>query len=675
VATRQTLVQFVNPLAGWVLNRLAGGAEVTEPDTDGEADSVDATPLAVVFVHGIGDQLQGQTLVQFADPLARWFSRWLSKGEYLEPGASEEGPVCLTHSELAPGDGDSAQVRLRIGDPVDQEWLLAESWWAETFRAPKARVVLFWLITILPLLLLEQFLAPLRRAGQMRKEKRVGWFVYRVRQVAFVGLFIASLPLAGLGLVLALLLLVPMAIPIERVRDAAKKAALMVASVLGDCFILTSSPVQFDAMVRRVARDLQALGNAERLVVVAHSQGAALAYEAMRRYPTPENLVRFVTVGQGLTKLERVRELRRKPRYLRYLGAWVGVVCFYLFLVFGVRFWILVAHGKEGRHWVEFILDTVLMEAGLTGAAIVLWRVRKIVDKARRWDPDPLWVRGVEVPWSNFYSSADPVPNGPLFERENRPAWIVETEVWNQASVLTDHTSYVKAQDDFVAALALTLLDAAGCEPVAARLDRQIEHTLWRRWWRVTWLSWMRTLAIAGAAAGAISIDAHKHIHDVAGSLGFVDNGVKYASLPLRHTLGVSTNVIGDETLAGITLIAVVAVSGYLLLKGLWHVWDTREVAHFYRGRKPPTLGGVPLGALLTAFCLVTAVAGFVAYYGDYPQTGHSLVHTWGRAAIGGAVGVAASFALKFNAKRVEAAILPKITRKAMLGRTGEKPG
>jgi hypothetical protein len=591
--------------------------------------------VAILFVHGIGEQLQGQTLVRFADPLARWFSRWLSEGQYVEPGAWAEGPVSVSLTELTPGDDGQAQARMRIDDPP-QEWLLVESWWAETFRAPKASVVLLWLLAILPLMLLEQFFAPLQRSWNMRKERRSRFrsrFVpFAFRLVAFVLLFVASLPLAGIALLVVLLLLVPLLIPIERVRDMAKNLALKLANTLGDSFMLSSSPVQFDSMVRRVARDLASLGagKVERLVVVAHSQGAALAYEAMRRYGVPANLVRFVTVGQALTKLQRVRELRRTPRHFRYVVAWAGVVSFYVFVVFGVRLGILAATSSGARHPSWLIADDVLTCVGFAGAAIVLFEVRSIVGDASEWRPKALERPNAgAVKWLNFYASADPVPNGPFFGKSERELWMTETEVWNHASVITDHTSYVNAQDDFVAELAVALLEVSGSAAATEELRAGIQATLWRRWWRVWWLSWMRVLAIVGAIAGVVSIKLQGHLHNVANLLSFVRGGVHYASLPLRSAFGLSDKVVSDATLAGVVLIAVVVAAGYVLLVGIWHLWDAHEVTCFFSRKRTQPLGGFPLGALFTTLCFVSTAAGFVVYFGDYPETWHSLVHPW----------------------------------------------
>ena len=130
--------------------------------------------LGVLFVHGIGEQLQGETLTHFADPLSSWFTRWLTKNEEVEPGQEVSG-VALSDTELAPGASTPAHTLMTVPDPLgkrpDTTWLLAESWWADTFRPPKTQTLLIWVLTILPYMLLEQVSVPLRRSRVLRRKK------------------------------------------------------------------------------------------------------------------------------------------------------------------------------------------------------------------------------------------------------------------------------------------------------------------------------------------------------------------------------------------------------------------------------------------------------------------------------------------------------------------------
>jgi hypothetical protein len=596
--------------------------------------------LGVLLVHGIGEQRQGETLIRYGDALACWLTRWLSKGAEIDPGNA--AAVSVRKADLEPGDSASAQVTLTIRDPVGREWLLAESWWADTFRAPKARPLLIWLLTILPYMLLEQFFAPLRRAKYLRDhpgdQEISGRLVTFGRYAAFVLLLLAALPLAGIGIVAVALLLVPMLIPIDRVRDLAKAAALKLANTVGDSFVLTSSPLQFDAMTCRVARDLENLAaQVDDVVVVAHSQGTAVAYEAIMNYERPERLRLFVTVGQALEKLAGVRALRREPRRFRYVYAWLGVVCFYLFVAFTTRGITLVT--TSGRaHSAELLVDYALASIGFLGFAFMLTHLIRLIGEARAWEPGPIELPSSDpqldprppVQWINYYASADPVSNGPLFENE-RPGWMTEVEVWNHASVLSDHTTYVGCQDGFLGLLAVDLLEQQAGSEITDGWSDELERALRRRWRRVTWLAASRSLAAVGALAGAISIWSRGHLKDVGEVVSFVRNGVHYVSLPLRNTLGLSRDVIGDTTLTAIILVSLVVLAGYLMLVSLWKQWEAVDVRGFFSRseRPPPPLGGVPFAIFATALALVTTLAAFVIAFGTYPTSLHDLTSRW----------------------------------------------
>src|SRR5207249_4006489 len=70
--------------------------------------------LGVVFVHGIGSQVQGGTLMQFGEPLFRWLFRWFGDGTDPagdvgagDPLSTEERRrVRMTAMELQPTSAD-----------------------------------------------------------------------------------------------------------------------------------------------------------------------------------------------------------------------------------------------------------------------------------------------------------------------------------------------------------------------------------------------------------------------------------------------------------------------------------------------------------------------------------------------------------------------------------------
>src|SRR5258708_35242087 len=53
-----------------------------------DAGSAKQHEIGILFVHGIGEQKPGETLVQFGEPMCRWIRRWVD--EAIERWSSTE---------------------------------------------------------------------------------------------------------------------------------------------------------------------------------------------------------------------------------------------------------------------------------------------------------------------------------------------------------------------------------------------------------------------------------------------------------------------------------------------------------------------------------------------------------------------------------------------------------
>lgn len=606
--------------------------------------------VGVLFVHGIGQQVQGETLTKFSDALSAWLARWVTRNNECEASIGPENdhaPVVISATDLEPADGSPAHASMRVNGRLDkalpegQNWLLAESWWAETFKAPKTGAVLRWMLTILPYMVLEQFLAPLLRAWRewwLKKRGRTGFVLGFFRLFAFGILFLFALPIAGIAAVLLLALLFPILIPIQSLRDSAKAVALKLANTLGDSYILISSTTQFDAMVTRVAENLAWLAEQVKpgpIAIVAHSQGTAITYEVLKRHPLPKDLKLLVTHGEAIEKLVATRAIRSGQRYLRYFIAWLGVGAFYLAVIFVPRLIVeLSRFGTRHGTWLGCYIGFAAL--GVVGLVFVFWFfVTQTRDRVTR-DLD-----AIELPtslrWVDMYASADPVPNGPM--RSNNH--ILKFEVWNKASMLTDHTTYLAAPDDFVAGLAWRL---AALDPRVAprgRTERLLRLARWRRWWRTWCLSVMRMLAAAGAVGGIVSIGLRGHVRDIGNDL---PDGLRNAIVDLLKpiTSVVVVGKVSHSALAGGVVIAAVVLVGFAFLTGIWLWWESQDVKRFFRGSpggaRPPgerdgqlgfPLGGIAFGLFAAALLVMTSFSVEVAVYGNYPQSAHEFVHRW----------------------------------------------
>jgi hypothetical protein len=164
-----------------------------------------------------------------------------------------------------------------------------------------------------------------------------------------------------------------------------------------------------------------------------------------------------------------------------------------------------------------------------------------------------------------------------------------------------------------------------------------------------------RFLAIVGAVAGVVSIALHGHLDDIGNRLGGFRGGVHYVSLPLKHALGVDTNA-HDPTIAGLMLVALVLLTGYLLLLWLWRQWDAQDVRVVFRQVTPATkpLGGRSFGVLVTALLFVTTFASFVTGYGNYPTSWNDLARNWWSALLALPVGAGTMWAVLRKADAIE---------------------
>jgi hypothetical protein len=598
--------------------------------------------LGVLFVHGIGEQLQGQTLVRFADPLSRWFTRWFSRDVQIEAAIGTDpsvGEVRISGSELIPGDSAPASTVMLV-HPAPEEgmgdrskWILAESWWAETFRPPKTSALLLWLLLILPYMLLEQFYVPFMRSMRMSRPGVEGFAFTWARRLGFFALFLAALPLALLGAVPVIVLLIPLLVPIPRVQSVAKAGALKLASTLGDCFVLISSTVQFDAMVNQVAADLEWLRRrVPKVAVVAHSQGAAVAYEALTRYGCPRNMHLYVTVGQGLGKLMRMRRLQTLHRTARFIVAWAGLVGLVLLAISipQVAFTIWKNPSHQAALWVALGIG-----AALTLGVLLMYHF--YLRAALREQPDFLTNRaGQLVPWIDYYASADPVSNGPLFN--SVPPWaahdVREIEVWNHASVLSDHTSYAQSEDDFMSCLAQHLCSLVDGWDLPDGDRDLLEHARWRGWWRVWWLTFARVICFASGIATVVRLWHHltpigvRVINATPSPLG---RFVAVITKPLKALIIVGSP--SNQLLAGAATVVVLLVGGYLILTLIWRYWEARDVQRFFhrkpRAERDDPLGGPEFWCFLAAIAIGIEIAVQVGITQGYASSWHLVVHHW----------------------------------------------
>ncbi|HVF05292.1 MAG TPA: hypothetical protein VNA20_10655 [Frankiaceae bacterium] len=430
--------------------------------------------LGVLVVHGIGEQRRGSSVRQAADALARALRPHATvtlAGVDVDPDADRERPAHL--EILLERDGDAAR------------WLLAESWWARAFQPPTFREVLRWAWRVAPGLLAVE-------AWRRRENNAFTWSGQ------------LTLLLAPLTVTLLVLLVVLSALPVGRVRALVGRVQVALTGTIGDSAVLDDG-VLGSAIASRVVADLEWLARQPgvvRIVVLAHSQGAAIAHRVLRERPAVATPLDLVTFGSGLDKLTIARRLDEAGPVDRARLTVAGVLSglgvlgtivsmnlaspWFLPALLGIGIaasalaLLLRAISRRVRKFMLpgallFLLALCLLAAVrlgrgappalalLFGGSLLVYYVgeRLLRDAVRDVRPDPL--PAVRT-WYDVRSVNDPVPS------PEAPVGAVPVLVHNTGSVLRDHTTYWSNGEEFLPFVLRTLgVPAAAPKPPVAR--------------------------------------------------------------------------------------------------------------------------------------------------------------------------------------------------------------
>ncbi|MBR7672916.1 hypothetical protein KDA82_07780 [Streptomyces daliensis] len=554
--------------------------------------------VAVLFVHGIGDQGQGDTLESFSGPL-------LGTLRQLVDGTG----VLVADARLDPGG--RIGVALRQGD-VSAMWLLSEAWWAKSFSAPSYGQLARWLALAGPQTLYRHALRykivprPARNVpvASALYNSLLGvlylWLpVFLWRRVFYPALMVA----VALVVQVLFLLLIPLA-SVPLLRRVIQRVQYLLVATVGDSLAFVDVPESFERMVDQVREELRTLDAvASNIVVVAHSQGAAVAHAALRREPLPsERVLSFVTLGAGLDKLTVLRAVGDDgvSAVVRHVGPlWAAPP------VLGM---ILLGAWTPGG--VQAALATIAAYGFFLASAFLPLRYYRRLQRSID-EQLPLPGQGERLEWLDVYASADPVPHGPLLPVEERPwtlqperANVASFEVRNHRSPLTDHTTYQRNTEQVM----LPLLDlVCSLTPLwltrtVADYPRLLERGWARRTRRTGWRARTRLSALLAlwgtvtpptnaVAPLPLLLGALVCLHLAAGaawrrwdraeSAAWLDHGTGQvrraralffvvAGCPLALLAGLQLLVTGDRALAGFFGVLLAVVWGWGAPGALW---------------------------------------------------------------------------------------------------------
>ena len=544
--------------------------------------------VGIVFVHGIGSQRPGETLLDWSRPLIKLLTEWRT-AHGLPPD-----PVVTSDVDFSGASLPTIELAIPAGPvgPSDepapaQRWIMTEAWWAARVQPPSLGTMTRWLSDDFgrvvegikkgftdrtdddrrrrELLRLTDVHERLAAAGI--DDRRWAW-IDRLDHLQARALSLAL----GAAWVLGAILLVPYAalraLPFKALRDAVGLRQLdsFLVDWFGDMRILLYDQAQAANIRARLADAVAVLvaRGCGPIVVVAHSGGAVVSFTALTDSGHPPLPVsKLITLGQGLDLAWRLE------------NAWRG-------LPPGDR----LIPKLEGLAWAER--------------------------------------------WVDFWASYDPATGGPLEPPDGVAARPNEVPVRNRMSLLEDHGTYWENDEEFLIPL-LRELDTPEGPPSRSRFFRDRADELIRverrrqrvgilAAWR--WVSLIAaTVAIGGATLHAALLhgDRLRGLGETAAEVWGAIPGAALLTSPLDWLAGLRAwpgwLPTTGEWLIGVLLVALAFVILLRIGIGRWEAWDTTErwLARSEPPR-PPERGGVALqaavlGGLVVALAVVVALS------------------------------------------------------------------
>jgi hypothetical protein len=120
---------------------------------------METADVGVLFVHGIGEQQENETLAAFYRPLVRTACLLHKAG--VDSSSEETGatPFHIESLEAPIAGRPAVSVKVNRAE-VAASWLLTEAWWARSFSPPKTAELIRWLLLVVPWLLHRHALRP-----------------------------------------------------------------------------------------------------------------------------------------------------------------------------------------------------------------------------------------------------------------------------------------------------------------------------------------------------------------------------------------------------------------------------------------------------------------------------------------------------------------------------------
>ncbi len=420
-----------------------------------------------------------------------------------------------------PGAPSATLFRLSSADASaslrESHVLFAESAWAREAFPPTNDELYAWLTKSIPIAVwarMERLVttrpAEIRKASQQAAQPAerlmvgLSWALlclqWAVLPAAYVMLALASqVAIASVG-VLGLL-------PIPWLSRGIRWVVSGLMGTLGQSYALQTSPVRRSAIVSSVAIDIDWLSDrCQHMVIVSHSQGAEisrLAFLESRR----DKVRRWYTAGSAIAPLYVLSpKSLDQPASRIVVGASKLLLLAALLLVGALLVDSIPGMNLYIRAEVMRRVQGVSL-GGLAAAYAAFSVFLILLSDIAGPDVSPQLRRSLMEKWTDYFASEDPVPAGSLQERwrddlkREGIEGCKQRRIFNTRFALLDHTTYFKNIEQFVAPIALDLLDYCGMRGNAASEQLALDAAARRREWRTWW-----TLAASVLAAGAAAV-------------------------------------------------------------------------------------------------------------------------------------------------------------------------
>jgi len=406
------------------------GAGMMWPESAGEIGH-ERADWAVVFVHGIGQQVPGSTLSRFGPPIV----------EYADSIEGQQSRV-----EYAQ---ETCWLTLDDGR-ITRRWLLVEAHWDDVVAPPTYRQLLRWMVLVVPWILHSDALLWSSRRPRRRPRRRwwaAAFYYTYVWGAKLMWAFIRGMAFLISGVVAQLVLTVVGLIGlVPALRGPARWLQRLLIGSVGDSFAYLYDEATWGRIERRLVDTVESIRpRAQRVAVVTHSQGTAVMHRALGAGLRPDWIATWISLGSGLQKLIGLREVTT-----RVLVGWAILRALSLgFFLASIPFWRMGTDPETG----EDVPSDLTSFALLVGVAVLVAPYRSVRRRQRQ-------VAGLvrrplshsQLHWLDLYTFHDPVPGGPIpgttGEETEQP--IASIEVHNEGSFLRDHSAYLDNVEEVV---------------------------------------------------------------------------------------------------------------------------------------------------------------------------------------------------------------------------------